>query len=109
MNNKMNNKIKISGISSETYPEGRLDILRFKFQNNLIEPFQKLFKDLDFSEEMIEKLDINYSSSKGVRFFYSNKIKIHMFFDNEGIYLVIDSQMEKINLSRIIEKYFQFP
>ena len=99
----------ISGISSEEYPEGRLDIFKIPLSEKLVNNIINLFKDFNFSEEVINDLDIHYPSSRGYYFFYSSRIKAHMFFEKEFLNLIFDSGISKKEINKIVEKYFQFP
>ena len=102
-------KLKISGISSEKYPKGRIDIFRIPLSEDLVFNMEGLFKDLGFDKEVINDLDIHYPSTRGRYFFYSNNVKAHLFFDGNELNLIFDTTLDREEINKIVEKYFQFP
>ncbi|MFH1310922.1 MAG: hypothetical protein ABIH65_00770 [Nanoarchaeota archaeon] len=102
-------KLKVSGISSEEYPGGRLDIFKIPLSEKLVYGMENLFKDLGFSEDVINDLDIHYPSARGYYFFYNSRIKAHMFFEKNVLNLIFDSMISKKEIFEFFEKYFQFP
>jgi hypothetical protein len=102
-------KQKVLGISSEEYFGGRIDTIKISLSEKLVYIMEKLFHDLGFSEKVINDLDIHYPSSKGYYFFYSSKIKAHMFFEEKILNLIFDSNIQKEELVEVLDKYFEFP
>ncbi|MBU3941707.1 MAG: hypothetical protein KKF74_02230 [Nanoarchaeota archaeon] len=102
-------KQKILGISSEEYPNGRVDIFKILLSEDLVFVMEGLFKDLGFNEKVVNDLDMHYPSTKGYYFFYSPRIKAHMFFEDNVLNLIFDSKIPKRDISNVIKKYFEFP
>ncbi len=99
-------KPKISGISSESYPMGRIDQFTIEMQENLQNPFINLFKELEFEKDKVDNLDIDYPSTRGYFFVYNKNIKAHFFVEKSRVNLIFDSNIEKEKLIVMIEKYF---
>jgi len=102
-------KPKISRISSEEYPKGRIDTFRIPLSEDLVFNMEGLFRDLRFDKEVINDLDMHYPSTKGYYFFYSDKVKAHLFFEENKVNLIFDTSIPKEEINEIVERYFEFP
>lgn len=100
-------KPKISEISSEEYPRGRIDKLIIEMQENLQDSIINLFKELKFEKDKLNDLDIDYPSTRGYFFVYNKKIKAHFFIEKSRVNLIFDSKLKKEKLIKEIEKFFQ--
>ena len=105
---KMEN-LKILGIYSEEYPGGRWDMFKIPLSEELVYKMENVFKELGFSEDVINDLDIHYPSAKGYYFFYSPRVKAYLFFEGDVLNLIFDSGLSKKEINKILEKYFEFP
>ena len=112
MMNKME-KVKILGMSSEEYPEGRIDSFTFPLVTGISDKsIIPLFRYLRFTEDSLEDLDLDFENmSSGTYFFiYGNpKIKAHIIIENKKISIKLDTSLPKKNIVSAMEKYFQFP
>ncbi|MBU2616138.1 MAG: hypothetical protein KKC19_03470 [Nanoarchaeota archaeon] len=102
-------KLKIKGISSESYPGGRLDIFRIALSEGLVFNMESLFKALGFDKGVINDLDMHYPSTRGRYFFYSSNVKAHLFFEEDELDLIFDTSLPREKINRAVEKYFEFP
>ena len=100
-------KPKIQGIYSEEYPKGRIDLFKIPLSEEVVYGIEGTFRDLGFSEEVINDLDMHYPSTKGYYFFYSPKIKAHLFFEGNFLNLVFDTNLPKKDIMEKMKKYFQ--
>lgn len=105
-------KLKIKGMSSEDYPEGRIDSYKIELprkspHHSHIIP---LFIDLGFPENVVnEKLDVIYHEI-GYIFVYGNqKIKAHLSAEDDELTIRLDTSIPREKINKIVEKYFQFP
>lgn len=109
-------KLKVKGISSEEYPNGRIDSFRIPLiqgiHDNLIELFIELGIDKD---EITEKLDIDFENKDlypaGTSFFIyvSEKIKSHLIIQEEEILLEFDTLLKREKMLNFMKKYFELP
>ena len=105
-------KLRIVGISSEDYPNGRIDSFEIKLpeesphHSNII-PF---FLDLGFpEEEVLDKLDI-ITQEIDYLFIYGNpKIKAHLIVENGNLSMKFDTSLSRDEIIKVMEKYFEFP
>lgn len=114
-------KIKISKIISEEYPEGEIyswviPSINSKYKGIVSTNIIPFFRELGFSEEEQNNLDLDLENDKiyppGTHlFFYGNKkIKAHIIVQEDGFLLIVlDSKLNKEKINKIIEKYFIFP
>ena len=103
-------KIKLISVRNEEYPEGRWDRFTIKPVLELIDPMTNLFKDLGFSVEVLNDLDMYYPEFGGFKSFYSKKIKAYLIgYDEDCLEIVLDSNLPRIKIVKIVERYFQFP
>jgi hypothetical protein len=101
------NRPKINEIFSYEYPRGRIDNLTMKVQSDIHKQIVELLNNLKFSEEIIEKFDLDFTKFDGYLFGYSKKMKVHLFSSDGEITLVFDSKVRKEKLISEIEKFFQ--
>ena len=102
-------KPKIQGIYSEEYLKGRIDLFKIPLSEEVVYGIEGTFRDLGFSEEVINDLDMHYPSTKGYYFFYSPDVKAHLFFEGNFLNLVFDSGLSKKEITEILDNYFKFP
>ena len=102
-------KLKIKGISNESYPGGRLDIFRIALSEDLVFNMESLFRALGFDEGVINDLDMHYPSTGGRYFFYSSNVKAHLFFEKDELDLIFDTSLPREEINKAVEKYFEFP
>ncbi|MFC1666095.1 hypothetical protein ACFLZF_00055 [Nanoarchaeota archaeon] len=100
-------KPNIFGIGSKEYPNGRIDKLSIEMHPDMPQVLINLFEELNFSDDVLNALDMNYTQLIGYHFFYSEKIKAHLFGDERSLTFVLDTNLDKEKLMDIIEKYFQ--
>ncbi|OGJ21217.1 hypothetical protein A3K73_06240 [Candidatus Pacearchaeota archaeon RBG_13_36_9] len=110
-------KLKLKGISSEEYPDGRLDsfvvpLLKGINHSKII----PLFMDLGLSnEDALQKLDLDFENKAlypaGTSFFIyvSKELKAYLIIGEENLYINLDTALPRDKIVTIIEKYFQFP
>lgn len=105
-------KLKIKGISSEEYLEGRIDSFTIDLPDK--SPHHShiipLFLDLGFSEKVVlDKLDMVLNEIDYLFVYGNPRIKAHLIV-NEGIlYLKLDTSLPKEEVIKTFEKYFKFP
>jgi len=102
-------KLKISGISSEDYPNGRIDSFTIPLSEDLVFNIEGLFIDLGFDKQVLNDLDMYYPSTKGHHFFYSEKVKAHLFLEETELNLIFDTSIPREEINKVVEKYFEFP
>ena len=105
-------KLKIIGMSSEEYPEGRIDSFTIKLpkespHHSHIIP---LFLELGFpKEEVLEKLDVTFPEIDYLFIYGNPQIKAHFIEDGGNLYIKLDTIIKKEKINEIVEKYFEFP
>ena len=105
-------KLKIIGMSSEEYTEGRIDSFTIKLPNE--SPHHShiipLFLELGFpKDEVLAKLDVIFSEV-GYLFIYGNpKIKSHLIEEDGTLSIKFDTSIPREKINEIVEKYFKFP
>jgi hypothetical protein len=110
------NKFRIKGIRSEEYPGGRIDAFDIVLdQDNLFHGnLEPLLIDLKFEGD-IGELDTDFSrdwkGTLGARYFlYGNKnIKLHLVVKEAKLEMIFDTSMDRDELLKHIEKYFELP
>jgi len=110
-------KLKILGMSSETYSKGRIDSFTVPLIDNSGKGISdnyliSLFKELDFAEDSVDELDLDFENMPaGTWFFvYGNpNIKAMIIIGKEEISIIFDTTLSKEEINKVIEKYFQFP
>ena len=106
-------KIKIKGIESEEYPNGRIDSFTIELpkkespHHSHIIP---LFLDLGFpKEEVLDKLDIILQEVDYIFIYGNPKIKAHIIGENNQFIIKFDTSIPKEKIIKVMDKYFQFP
>jgi len=102
-------KIKISRVSSEEYPNGRWDKFTLKPVEELIEPITNLFRDLEFGEDVLNDLDVFYPCLGGFNAFYSKDVKAYLIGYEDDLVLIFDTSLPMKEIHDAVEKYFEFP
>ncbi len=102
-------KIKISRVSSEEYPNGRWDKFTLKPVEELIDPMTNLFRDLGFSEDVLNDLDVFYPRLGGFNAFHSKNIKAYLIGYEDDLELIFDTSLPREEINKVVEKYFEFP
>ena len=113
-------KLKIKGISSENYPEGRIDSFNIPLvdgsgQGINHSHIMPLFTDFKFPEKEILDLDMDFENKgaypSGTSFFiYGNpKIKAWLIVEDETLSIKFDTSLPKKEINKVVEKYFEFP
>ena len=103
-------KLKLVGVSSEDYPEGRIDSYRIKLpekspHHSHIIP---LFLELGFPKDVVnENLDI-ICNEISYLFLYGNKrIKAHLSTEDNELTIRFDTSISRQKINKITEKYFE--
>ena len=104
-------KLKIKGMSSEEYPNGRID--SFKIKLPIESPHHShiipLFLELGFpEEEVLGKLDVVLDKIDYIFIYGTSQIKAHLIVDNKNLSIKFDTSFPREKILKIIEKYFQF-
>jgi hypothetical protein len=105
-------KLKIKGMSSEEYLNGRID--SFKIKLPIESPHHShiipLFLELGFPEkDVLEKLDVIIDKIDYIFIYGTPKIKAHLIVNNKDLSIKFDTSLPREKIMKIIEKYFQFP
>jgi len=113
-------KLKIKGISSESYPGGRIDSFTIPLLNGSGQGINHshimpLFNDFKFPKEEVWDLDMDFEN-KGVYpagtsfFIYGNpKIKAWLIVEDETLSIKFDTSLPKEEINKVVGKYFEFP
>ena len=105
-------KSKILGMSSKSYPEGRIDSFKINEKEGHWESIVDCLVDFGFSEESIRN-DIDFTlEERGYLFLYLNpKLKVHLSAEESGDFFTIrfDTSIPRKKIISVMEKYFQFP
>jgi len=110
-------KLKILGMSSESYPEGRIDSFSVPLSDNPNQGIQHshimpLFRELGFPEEEVWDLDIDFENKPVGTYLFSygnTKIKAWLFVEDGFLSIKFDTSIPREELDKILEKYFEFP
>ena len=109
--NKME-KVKILGMSSEEYPEGRIDSFKVQENKDTFENLILCLLNLGFSESVIRtKIDLAFEHNEYVFLYLNKKLRVHIEIDkgNNSLTIRFDTSLPKRNIVSAMEKYFQFP
>ncbi len=109
--NKME-KARILGISSEEYPEGRIDSFKVQENKDTFENLILCLLNLGFSESVIRtKIDLAFEHNEYVFLYLNKKLRVHIEINKGDNPLTIrfDTSLQKKNIVSAMEKYFQFP
>ncbi len=104
-------KPKILGMSSESYPEGRLDTFKIDENEGHWESIINCLIDFGFRDESI-RADIDATlEDRGYLFLYLNpKLKVHLSAEESEDFFTIrfDTSISREEILKIIAKHFQF-
>lgn len=104
-------KPKILKISSEKYPEGRIDSFEVDENEGGWESIVDCLVDLGFNEGRIRS-DIDVTlEDRGYLFLYLNsKLKVHLSAKESGNSFVVrfDTSLPREEILKVVEKYFRF-
>jgi hypothetical protein len=104
-------KIKMKGMGSEEYPNGRID--SFTIGLPIESPHHSLiplFLELGFSkEEVLDKLDIIFQEMDYIFIYGNSKIKAHLIGEGNQFLIKFDTSIPKKEIDKVMKKYFQFP
>jgi hypothetical protein len=110
-------KLKIVGMSSKSYPEGRIDSFSVPLSDNPNQGIQHkyimpLFRELGFSEEEVWDLDIDFENRSVGSYFFSygnTKIKAWLIVEEKILSIKFDTSLPREDIIKVMDKYFQFP
>lgn len=105
-------KLKIVGMSSEEYPEGRIDTYRIKTQEEYTSHLHiiPLFLELGFPKEIVnERLDTIYEIQSEIFIYGNEKIKAWIFVEDGLLSIKFDTSLPREEINKAVEKYFEFP
>lgn len=105
-------KLKIRGMSSEEYPEGRIDSFTIELPKE--SPHHShvipLFLDLDFSKrETLDKLDVVFQEMDYIFIYGNQRIKAHLIVQDNNFSIKFDTSLPREEITAMMEKHFQFP
>ncbi len=104
-------KPKILGMSSESYPEGRLDNFKIDENEGHWESIIDCLIDFGFKDESIRANIDATLEDRGYIFLYLNpKLKVHLSAEeSEDFFTVrLDTSIPREEILKIMNKHFQF-
>ncbi len=110
-------KLKIVGMSSESYPGGRIDSFSVPLSDNPNQGIQHshimpLFTEFKFPEEEVWDLDIDFENKPAGTYFFSYgnpKIKAWLIVEDKILSIKFDTSLPREEINKVVEKYFEFP
>lgn len=103
----------ILGMSSESYPNGRLDSFKIDESNGSWESIINCLVEFGFKDESIRvDLDTTLEIPRGYLFLYlSPKLKVHLSAEESKDFFTVrlDTSIPREEILKIFAKHFEFP
>jgi len=105
-------KPKILGMSSESYPGGRLDSFKIDEKEGRWESIVDCLVDFGFNDGSIrENIDATLEDRGYIFIYLNSKLKVHLSAEESEDFFTVrfDTSIPREEILKIMNKYFQFP